>query len=481
MSKVGRNDPCPCGSGKKYKKCCLAKNSAPVASLDWRRIRRTEGELIPLLIRYAEKYYGQEAMMDAWDEFTLWNDVPMDPETEPELDTIFMPWFLFNWIPENSEEDVAEHYPEMPIAMHYLQNKGARLDAFQRRFIEEICSQPYSFFLVTAVDPGKSLSLRDLLLQREVTVQERQASTMLSKGDIIFTRVVTMDDVSIMVGCAPTPIPPSYANYFIEMREEIKEDYPDFGCEYLLDGDIELREIYYDIRERVRNPSLPKLQNSDGDPLQPTKLYYTLKCSPREALDALISLSMSDVDDFIEDGVFDEQGELISIEFPWLKKGNSQQSCWENTVLGHIRIDADALTIDVNSQQRADAIKRKITRRLGKKVVFRNAVIQSMEKMLEEVRNNPAVRPSPARMESEELMAPPELQEEMREMGEWYWQEWLDMKIPALNDQTPREAAKSAIGREQLDALLMDYESHGQKGGPFAPDVEALRRALGLD
>ena len=23
--KVGRNDPCPCGSGKKYKHCCLGK------------------------------------------------------------------------------------------------------------------------------------------------------------------------------------------------------------------------------------------------------------------------------------------------------------------------------------------------------------------------------------------------------------------------------------------------------------------------
>jgi hypothetical protein len=22
MQKTGRNDPCPCGSGKKYKKCC---------------------------------------------------------------------------------------------------------------------------------------------------------------------------------------------------------------------------------------------------------------------------------------------------------------------------------------------------------------------------------------------------------------------------------------------------------------------------
>lgn len=26
---VGRNDPCPCGSGKKYKKCCLGKDQRP--------------------------------------------------------------------------------------------------------------------------------------------------------------------------------------------------------------------------------------------------------------------------------------------------------------------------------------------------------------------------------------------------------------------------------------------------------------------
>jgi len=25
-TKVGRNDPCPCGSGKKYKKCCLGRD-----------------------------------------------------------------------------------------------------------------------------------------------------------------------------------------------------------------------------------------------------------------------------------------------------------------------------------------------------------------------------------------------------------------------------------------------------------------------
>jgi hypothetical protein len=26
--KIGRNDPCPCGSGKKYKKCCLRKHES---------------------------------------------------------------------------------------------------------------------------------------------------------------------------------------------------------------------------------------------------------------------------------------------------------------------------------------------------------------------------------------------------------------------------------------------------------------------
>ncbi len=29
MQKTGRNDPCPCGSGKKYKQCCLLKEAAP--------------------------------------------------------------------------------------------------------------------------------------------------------------------------------------------------------------------------------------------------------------------------------------------------------------------------------------------------------------------------------------------------------------------------------------------------------------------
>lgn len=37
MSKIGRNEPCPCGSGKKYKKCCMDKPEQIFMSEDFSR------------------------------------------------------------------------------------------------------------------------------------------------------------------------------------------------------------------------------------------------------------------------------------------------------------------------------------------------------------------------------------------------------------------------------------------------------------
>lgn len=32
--KTGRNDPCPCNSGKKFKKCCINKDNFPEVTID---------------------------------------------------------------------------------------------------------------------------------------------------------------------------------------------------------------------------------------------------------------------------------------------------------------------------------------------------------------------------------------------------------------------------------------------------------------
>ena len=58
VTRIGRNDPCPCGSGKKYKKCCMEKDqerlqdSSSVAGLTVEELREqrerflTEDELL---------------------------------------------------------------------------------------------------------------------------------------------------------------------------------------------------------------------------------------------------------------------------------------------------------------------------------------------------------------------------------------------------------------------------------------------------
>ncbi len=68
MKKVGRNDPCPCGSGKKYKQCCLLRerhehipNPVPLGSFAGRRREDVDLDPIRRARRFAatcEPYYG---------------------------------------------------------------------------------------------------------------------------------------------------------------------------------------------------------------------------------------------------------------------------------------------------------------------------------------------------------------------------------------------------------------------------------------
>jgi len=256
---------------------------------------------------------------------------------------------------------------------------------------------------------------------------------------------------------------------------------PHFGQAFLLLNDFELRTIYYEIAKELSHPALPQLRNTDGDELQATKLYYTLTCTPRHTLDALVTLTLTeDADGLAQNGKHDEYGELVSIEFPWLKKGNQQRASWDNTVMGHIVITQDQLTIDVNSQERSDTIKGEIEARLGHQAMFRNAVIQSSDKMLEEIANR-SPETSVRDPSNNELQERPEIQAQLKKMSEQHWRTWLDAPLPALKDQTPREAAKTVTGRERLEALFWHWEPQTEKLGQFAPDVKALRKALGME
>jgi len=62
----GRNDPCPCGSGKKYKHCCLrAYEAVPPEEVTWRRVRRAIDDLGHRILNAAMAHFGPTGIHEA--------------------------------------------------------------------------------------------------------------------------------------------------------------------------------------------------------------------------------------------------------------------------------------------------------------------------------------------------------------------------------------------------------------------------------
>ena len=58
--KIGRNDPCPCGSGKKYKNCCLRKETMSIPdrireAVRERGYKEDIGDVLSSMYRYMER------------------------------------------------------------------------------------------------------------------------------------------------------------------------------------------------------------------------------------------------------------------------------------------------------------------------------------------------------------------------------------------------------------------------------------------
>ena len=293
-----------------------------------------------------------------------------------------------------------------------------------------------------------------------------------------------MDGTSIMLGCASILMPPAYHGRFIEMRESCKKKFPQITPETLHILAEELRLIYLDIKEADNEQQMPQLHNTDGEPFVLVKLYYDLHCTPLEAFEKLkkLSLDMTE-EELLSDADYTREGTLKKVAIAWVKRDNKIHKNWDNTILGNITIDGNCMTIEVNSEKRAQKIRKKIETLLGETAVYKTSVLQSVEQAMEEVKER---EDSPEalymRKEQERFSQLPEVQERLREMSEKHWQAWLDQKIPALGNKTPRQAAKTALGREQLEALFLLYESYaGKAQGVPQPDSRQLRSMLGLD
>jgi len=473
--KIGRNDPCFCGSGKKYKNCCLVAGSiaanAP-ADLVWRKLRGALEGIGARMLRFIEQAYGPSALDEAWDEFVCEYDIEFHPES-PVLQ-LFMPWFYHFWSPDVGTEVRDEALHGVAPTAAFLARHGAHLDPMLRRYLESCLLTPLSFFEVLKTVPGERLLLRDILTGAEHDVTERGASRSMQRGDILFGQLVCIDRLTMLEASSGFTISPREKAAIVDLRAGIRKTHPVITEEVLRDHDFELLGLYQDIARRLFNPELPALQNTDGEPLSMRKLVYDLSVTPQAAFDALKHLAYDESDEQLLAGAKrDVAGNLERIAITWKRPGNKLHPDWENTALGTITIEPRRLTAEVNSEVRADTLADAIASALGEDAEFRVTQVQSMEKLLAEAREKAAAGSRPAPNPLAEL---PEVRAKVAEMIAAQWERWVDLPLPALSGRTPMEAVKDPDGREIVESLVLEGERLGRRMTP--PTDEAVFRRL---
>lgn len=459
MQKVERNDPCHCGSQKKFKHCCLAKANS-ILSIDadknWQNLRAIEKELWEGAFTFASEKWGSEIIADGWDAFCLDMDLERDSPDEKHL---FPGWFIFRWVPFDYSEKW-EHLGPYTLAGLYIQENG--LKEKYSSFLIAVDQSPFSFFLVEDVIPSRRLVLKDLLLNKTITIKEKMGALANFKGTIIFARLLSYEDQDIQIGFGTVVLPLKYAMDVLDLKKDLLEQEKSLTPAMLLKYDNDLRAAYFIWSESLNR--LPEICNNDGDSILLCTLHYQLTCSPRIAFDQLASLCKGeDPEELLEDGELDKTGELYSIQFPWLKNRTT------DLILGNVKIEGNQLIIDVNSIKRSKKIQQEISKRLPE-AIFKKENRESLD--LENKKEKKVIQPTPLSAMEQEIM-----QTFLKD----HYKRWLDLSLPVLNGQTPRQAAKTDEGRERLELLLLDFEMSSQcQSAHLCIDVQTLRQELGL-
>lgn len=477
--KIGRNAPCPCGSGKKYKKCCLDKNVTPPETLHYRRLSKALDELMPKLIDHGLSVFGETLYGIAMDEFLGWPDPDEMPDGEAieRLQMLFWPWLVFNWEFDSLdfEDSVLDFPEEETIAEHYSESQGIDRHSLGGQLIHATNRIPYSFLEIIAVQAGESVQILDVLTGAEMHVQENLGSKMLSRGDIVYGRVVQVDGVGMILGLSAIVLPARVKPQLIELRRSLSGGRKKLTRDDLYDWDLEIRQYFLSMDRALH--TLPELRNTDDDLMEYHKLIYDVE-SADLAVEKLASLCTTEtVGDIRAAADKDKDGKVHRATFDWNRHGNPIHKGMPNTVLGHIEINDSRLTVTVNSAQRAATIQQEIEKRLGSAARLRLDEISDLEALMKAGDKRPHTE--------NELMDHPEVQQHIGQMLKAHWDNWVHQKIPALGGKTPKQAVRTADGREAVEALLLDAEKMARLD-PIRSTIEKefiadVRQRLKLD
>jgi len=184
--KVQRNEPCPCGSGKKYKKCCmLQKREQDVASLGRK-------ECVQLALSWLNQHHSEA--IEAWVE-GVWLAGISDEQrsgivsADARIRSIHDINLLEQLLSEGGFESVDGESKALKLV---LAADDLNLDKGQRAYLKQLPSCVLQLYQVTACHAGLSFSVRDALddSSKVIEMTDSYASRMFDEGDVVGLRLL---------------------------------------------------------------------------------------------------------------------------------------------------------------------------------------------------------------------------------------------------------------------------------------------------
>jgi hypothetical protein len=449
-SDPGRNSPCPCGSGRKYKRCC----GAPGGPLDAaKELHAIDEALFPRILRFGESEFAA-AIREAAEA------CPFDLYHEPNV-SIGAAYLLH-----------MTRAGDGTLAEAFLRSEGARLTPGEREWLDACLRSWQSVWEVIDVFPERGLELRDLLTGEQRGVAERSATKGLRPGLAICARVVDAKGVAVLAGCHPRPLDPLTVDGIVsEWRRIVRTKKVPIPAEKLR-GEFcrTLLGLWEDAVDRLDRRPPPRLENTDGDPLQDTLDRFSLEAASRQ----LVEAALGALEGLGIESLPDVDGAAATI-FRAVRDGSSVAGM-DNVTVGTIEIDASEVCARTNSERRADDLRSRIEAACAGLLVHTGRERRDMQDMLASASGR-----GTADMEA---TTPPESGEHdalILEFKRRHYAAWPDEPVPALGGLTPREAARRSEARRRLVALLKEFEMNETREPESRRfDVEDLRRELGI-
>ncbi|MGH9030418.1 MAG: SEC-C metal-binding domain-containing protein, partial [Acidimicrobiales bacterium] len=404
---VGRNDRCPCGSGRKFKACCLDNPSVPIeARAGWLYhkivtfgLRPPRKEAVKRLVDIV----GEEAPSSAMDQL-----LPM------LVDMAAM------------EDDVIERF---------LDERGDLLPPDERVLARSWVGSQLSLWEVVGLDPGSAVILRDTGTGDRLTVTERSASKNLHLGGYLLARVVAAGSQHQIVGL-PLRLELRHRQSLIELLDS------DHGAEDLAAW---LGAAF----------APPRMTNREGEETVLCRARLRIRTTSWDELSAMLDKRFGEAND-------KRWTETTTVD------GETVVRCF-------LRRQGDELVVETNSVERFDRLLSTLKEEVAADLV----VIEEERLPATEMLARHETNRSSGSSESKEM--PPEISQAVHDLLRQKEDAWLEESVPALGGLTPRQAVSDPTRREDLVALLREFEHHDERGsGMVSFDVARLRKRLGL-